>query len=410
MKVLHINNYDNHGGAETVFNLTRKNIPDTINYSGFVKRTGSDEKPDINFKTWESDSKLKGVFNYIFSFHNYKLLKHFLDENEIDIIHLHGFFSAISPSILLAIKKAKNKKKLKVIQTLHDFHLVCPNASLYDYSKNTTCEKCIGLKFKYPILFNNCDRRGFYFSTIKAKRSFAANNIFNHRTVVDHYICPSNFLKEKLIADNIAEEKISVIRNPVNVIQHDSTSVQKKNKICYFGRFSKEKNLNFLINAFTKWKKETKNDFQLTLIGEGEEEESLYQLKDNSSESQNISIKKFMPFDQLVKEIEDAKFFCMSSSCFENAPMSLLEAVSLNLIPIVPNIGGMKEIIEKVLKVGRTYIASDYHSFIQTLNCLVNHTEIEQEKLESARKIVFTEFNLQKYCFNIKSLYLKLLN
>jgi len=404
LKILHINNYDKLGGAETVYNLTRKNIPDTINYSGFVKRADSEEKPDISFKSWESDGKLKGTINYIFSFHNYKTLKNFLKNNLVDVIHLHGFFSALSPSVLLAVKEAKKKKKIKVIQTLHDFHLVCPNSSLYNYNKNQLCEKCTAMNIKYPIIFENCERRGIIHSIIKAKRSFISNNFIKHKSVVDHFICPSNFLKEKLIADGIAEEKISIIRNPVNMIQHDFSSVQKKNKICYFGRFSKEKNLSFLINAFTKWKVETKNDFELLLIGEGEEEELLQHLRNESSASQSISIKKFMPFDQLVKEIADAKFFCMSSSCYENSPVSIIEAISIGIIPIVPNIGGMKEMIAFV-QAGLLYKNKDLLDWCNIITKGAEHYQTEYMKLKVARDHTIYRDTQQKYITELLKIY-----
>ncbi|NJD23519.1 MAG: glycosyltransferase family 1 protein [Melioribacter sp.] len=403
LKVLHINSFDKKGGAETVFKLSRSNKA-TENYCGFVKTKDLTENPDILFRSWENDNKLSGTINYIFSIYNYRLLRSFLKKVEIDVIHLHGFFSSISPSILLAIKKTKQIKKIKVVQTLHDFHLICPNASLYNYNKKIICEKCVGKKIKLDILFENCDRRGWIHSIIKGIRSFAANNILTHREIVDEFICPSNFLKSKLIQDGIDEKRIAVIRNPI--VSLDNTTIpKKKNIICYFGRFSKEKNLDFLINAFTIWKEKINNDFQLLFIGEGEEEENLKFLAHQSLTKENVSFKNYLPYKELVNTIKEVKYLAMSSMCYENFPMSIVEGMSLNILPIVPSIGGMKESVEILLQFGKTYLPNNIESWIESINFLENNYEEQLQKLIHSKKKITEELSVKKYYDSVRILY-----
>ena len=165
MKILHINNFDVKGGAETVFDLTRKNLNDFENFSAFIK-TGTDS-PDISFFNWEEDNKFWGSFNFIFSIKNYKKLYKYLLGNDINIVHLHAFYSPISPSILLSLKRIKKKKSIKIIETLHGFHMICPNMGLFNYTKNTLCDKCVGKKFKVSIFIDNCDGRGYFYSFLK---------------------------------------------------------------------------------------------------------------------------------------------------------------------------------------------------------------------------------------------------
>ncbi len=395
LKILHINNYDKKGGAETVFNLTRQNLEGVENYSGFVKQDNSAEIPDVKFTSWENNGKLLGTLNYIFSIKNYKELKKFLDTHEIDVIHIHGFFSSLSPAILLAMKRIKRKKYLRVIQTLHDFHVVCPNSSLFNFKKNYLCEKCISKKYKLFIFKDSCDRRGFFFSVIKGIRSFVSNNILKHKEVVDHFISPSEFLKKKLIEDGIDEEKISVIRNPINKII-DTIDVKKEDIICYFGRFSREKNLEFLIKAFSCWKEQTKNDFKLLLIGEGEEEKFLRKVAAQSDYNKDITFRAFLPADQLMVEIQNAKYFALTSKCYENFPMSVAESISLNIIPIVPNIGGMQESVEGFFKIGVTYKIDVIDSWIEVINYLENNYKKEIDKF-LRKDAIFRELKINHY-------------
>lgn len=403
LKVLHINSYDKKGGAETVFQIS-KNISGVENYCGYVETGNLTERPNISFHSWEDDNKLTGTINYIFSIYNYKILQTFLKVTDVDVIHLHGFFSSISPSILLAIKNAKQQKKIKVIQTLHDFHIICPNASLYNYNKNVICEKCIGKKIKFNILFENCDRRGWFYSIIKGVRSFIANNILHHRNIVDEFICPSEFLKSKLIEDGIEENQITVIRNPINLV-NDIVIPTKKNIICYFGRFSKEKNLEFLIKAFSTWKQKSTNDFKLLLIGEGEEESNLKLLASKNSAKSDIFFINFLLYSELANTIKDVKYLAMTSMCYENAPMSVIEGMSLNIIPIVPAIGGMKESVETLLQFGKTYLPNNIDSWAETIGYLEENYQEQIKKLVLSKKDILEEVSFKSYFKNILKVY-----
>ena len=404
MNVLHINNFSAGGGAESVFNLIRNNLDYTINYTGYFKREKDNETPDILFTSWENDNKLIGVFNYVFSFNNYRQLLSFLNNNQVDVIHIHGFFSTISPSILLAIKKfKKNNSNIKIIQTLHDFHLVCPNSSLFNYKRNESCEKCVGKKYKLHILKDQCDRRGFIFSVIKGIRSLLTTMI-KHKEIIDIFITPSEFLKNILIKDGIISSKIRVIRNPI-IVDKNMLYPNKENMVCYFGRFAKEKNLEFLVNAFSKWKKETNNDFRLLLIGEGEEQDKLKDLAKHSGFSEYILIKDFIPQNELINELRKVKYFSMTSVCYENAPMSILESAAMNIIPIVPDKGGMRETVETVLKAGKTYHAADERSWVETMINIEQYYSKELNLvLESVKKIE-SLYNLGNFLKELNNVY-----
>ncbi len=404
MKVLHLNNYYSGGGAETVFHLTRKNLPEMENFSGYIWKEGDKEKPDIIFKSWETDNRIVGSIDFVFSTKNYKLLLNFLNKHDIDIIHIHAFMSPLSPSILSAIKKIKKKRNMKVIETLHGFHMICPNMSLFNYKKNVLCEKCVSKKYKLTILRDNCDGRGYFFSLLKSIKSIIDNNIINHRNVIDLFIAPSEFLRQKFIEDGINANKISLIRNPF-IIGNDEIEIKKENVVCYFGRFSREKNLEFLINAFCKWKDKTTNNFKLLLIGEGEEEKKLKSLANTSEHKGDVIFKNYMPHNELFKVIKNSKYFCMTSKWYENAPVSILEALSLSIIPIVPNIGGMDESVNSIVKIGRTYSSGDINSWIQNMDWLEKNYLSEFERVKNIKDTVAKEYSLGNYLLRLKHVY-----
>jgi len=409
MKILHINNYYKKGGAETVFNITRLNLFNFENFSGFAGTEIDDETPDINFSTWENRNKISGIINYIFSCNNYKKLLDFLTDNEIDIIHIHGFFTSLSPSLLLAIKKIKRIKQIKVIQTLHDYHPICPNSSLFNYSKKTLCEKCVGEKYKFHIFIDNCDRRGIFFSIIKGVRSLIANNILRQRELIDCFISPSIFLKEKILQDGFDPKKIKLLRYPMLIPQRDIPR-EKADLICFFGRFSEEKNIAFLIKAFGKWKEKSQNNFKLLIIGEGEREAELKDLASKEKCSQDIITKPFMSQDNLVDTIKSAKYSAITSKWYENFPMSIIESVILNILPIAPDIGGMNEMINDFFRVGKTYKSGVIDSWISTIEYLENNYETEIKKFEGLKNTILSDYSVEAYIKNVGELYYEIVN
>lgn len=402
MKILHIHEHDLGGGSETVFNLTRNNKLNEINYSGFVKNSNGNNS-DIDFISYESYPFFIKSFIYLFSIKNFFALLRFLNNNPVDIIHVHGFLGTLSPSILLAIWLKKSGAKIKVIQTLHDFHLVCPNSVLYNFNKEIICEKCLGKRIKlYPVFFP-CERRGYFYSVLKAIRSFISNNLFMHKKVVDKFIVPSNLMLNKLLEEGIHKSKIYLLRNPV--IVKENTIVKKANIIAYFGRISKEKDVKFILEAFNYWKSKSKNDFKLYIIGDGEEKENLKNYVVKLSFANDIKIFDFLIDKDLFVKLEQVKYLIMASKLYENAPMTLLEAVSLNIIPIVPDLGGMKETVQDVLKFGRVYEKENIDSLIENIESLELNYNNELEILSKRKIFIFENYGVEKYHEKLKELY-----
>jgi glycosyltransferase involved in cell wall biosynthesis len=202
----------------------------------------------------------------------------------------------------------------------------------------------------------------------------------------------------------VNSSKIAVIRNPA-VIQRAVVTAPKKEIICYFGRFSREKNLIFLINTFSEWKERTKNGFRLLLIGEGEDETEIRKAALAGGFNEEIEIREYMPHDKLNEVLKEVKYLSLTSNCYENAPMTIIEALSLNIIPIAPDLGGMKESIESVVKCGKTYISGSAESWMETLNFLESNYETELSRLMESQKKIGTDLSTDHYYQVVMKLY-----
>lgn len=300
----------------------------------------------------------------------------------------------------------KKKSGFFVVQTMHDFHIICPNSLLFDYGQNCICEKCLGKRIKIFPFFNSCDRRGLLFSVLKGIRSFIAINLIGHEKLVDKIIAPSNLMKDKLIREGIKENKIVILRNPISFTSIEGIGI-KQDIICYFGRFSKEKDIQFIIESFTLLRNMKKTNIKLYLIGSGDEEEKIKMLVKDNIYRTEISIFEFMNHEKLIEIIKPCKYSIMASRLYENAPMTILESVSLYIIPLVPDLGGMKETVESVVKIGGVYKQGDKESFVRCFEYLEAKYLDEIEKIAELNQRLTNDYGTGNYLKELNSIYKK---
>lgn len=404
MKILLINSYFEKGGAEVVFMDSFHGLQKYgSNLECVVAASGSiNEENSFILDSWENH-KILAPFYYIFNFRNIFLLWRLLQKFSPDIIHLHGFLGTLSPSILFVIKLWKRFHTLKVVQTVHDYHVICPNASAYNYNQKKKCLECVGQKIKTKIFYDNCDRRGWIYSIMKGIRSFVAINMAGHQKMVDLFITPSLFLQEQMLKEGILPEKLLVLRNPLNA--KNDTKVVKTNTIVYFGRFSKEKNLDFLLEVFRHSLKEHFLLPNLLLIGDGEEAEKLKANVILYNLQERVTFLPFQAREKLHKIIAEAKVMVLPSSVYETYGLVIFEAILQNILPITSNNGGLKESIEWA-GIGQTFEDGNGIQLGQAIENALVHYDMYDFKV--AQQKIAEELNLQDYSIALEKLYREL--
>jgi GalNAc-alpha-(1->4)-GalNAc-alpha-(1->3)-diNAcBac-PP-undecaprenol alpha-1,4-N-acetyl-D-galactosaminyltransferase len=139
-------------------------------------------------------------------------------------------------------------------------------------------------------------------------------------------------------------ERIAVINNPVFRAEAFATpgADRSQRTLLSIGRLSYQKNFSVLVRAFAKLAGQF-SDWQLRIVGEGEERTALQQL----SESLGIATRVSMPgaTRDVSAEYRAADLFCLPSR-FEGFPNALAEAMAHGL-PVVGFRGcaGMSELV-----------------------------------------------------------------
>src|SRR5437764_15039922 len=129
----------------------------------------------------------------VWSAPSYRRLKSLLRERTCGIAHFHNTFPLISPAAYFAARNAG----LPVVQTLHNYRLICPAATLL--RNGSACEECIQRQSFLPAVVHGCYRNS------RPATAAVATMLTVHRAagtwerMVDMYIALSDFARRKFI-------------------------------------------------------------------------------------------------------------------------------------------------------------------------------------------------------------------
>ena len=395
MKILYINNKLFGGGAQNVFRLSYLEMKKI--FSIYMATTEESEEIKADVKLENSNSNLKKI---LFNYKNYKLINNFIKNNEIDVVHLHNYISELSPSILLALKK--NKNKIKILQTLHQFDFVCPNSSLSNMKKGIICEKCIGKNIKWNILKERCSYKGRKYDIAKFLISLE-KYFFGVDKIIDYYIVPSDFSKTKMLEEGIKAEKIKVLKNFVDdKFWIEENNYNKKNNIVYFGRFSKEKNVILLLKSIEILKNKY-SDIHLFIIGNGLEYENyIANIQKYKLQEYITVINEFLSSEKVKEILNKVKISVLPSKWYETFGLTIVESIFANVIPIATNIGAMKETIE--YSCGYTFENNNVQDLVNKIDYVLKNYGMEIKKLLEKKEKIRKNYSLDRYIKELKEI------
>jgi glycosyltransferase involved in cell wall biosynthesis len=253
---------------------------------------------------------------------------------DYDILHAHNIYGRLSHSLVSVAKK----HGLKVVVTLHDMKYVCPHYTALN--NNNLCSDCSGGRF-YKASINKCHKDSYVASTLI---SFELYFLYYSGllSLVDEFISPSKFL--------IDYYKKSGFPFNINYIPNFLPDMEKPNLkneeidkgyYLYVGRLSYEKGVMTLLKAFKK------NRRKLIIIGDGP---LLNEIKNYIKDSQlgnTVTLTGYLNTEGVHSYIESCSALIVPSEWYENAPITILEALSYGKKILASNIGGIPEMVHE---------------------------------------------------------------
>lgn len=400
MKVLQINNvHYRRGGADAVYlntgELLQKHGVEVVYFNMLKERN----LPCKDSKYWVSsiESRPKGLRSTLIELRNffdnpeaaYKI-EELVKAEKPDIAHVHLFWGmGISPSITKVLKKYH----IPLVHTAHDYHMICPVALLMD-SKGQICEACKG-KCYYKAMLKGCSHNGWVATYIKAAEQYYHNWKYNPVDVLQGIIYVSNFSKKKHLEymPSLGQVESTVLYN-FNHIE-DFCQNPKGDYYLYYGRLAQEKGLFTLLEAFRQ-----NPSLQLKIVGTGPLETALKQQLPVNAEMLGPKYG-----NDLFSLVKGARFVCVPSECYENNPLTIVEAYSYGVPVIGAELGGITEIIQN----HKTGFLFESQSVESLTSCLAQTQVISvdeyHELCENAYRFAIEHFNEDYYFERLMSFY-----
>ena len=159
-----------------------------------------------------------------------------------DVVHLNNFAHQISPSILHIFQKYN----IPTVMTMRDYKLVCASYSMLVGGK--PCELCKRGRYYFCFL-KKCVKGSYGKSLLNTIEMYLHHKVFNIYSLIDIYISPSIFLKDK-VKELGFKQKVEYLPNFID-LKDFVPDYNCGDEFCYFGRLSKEKGL-FILDFIRK--------------------------------------------------------------------------------------------------------------------------------------------------------------
>lgn len=313
-------------------------------------------------------------FEPLWSRKSYREVKQILRDFQPEIVHFHSFFPLVSPSTYYACAESR----VPVVQTLHDYRLLCPIGSFF--RDGAICKEC----FHHSLLRGI--RYGCYHDSHIQTASIALM-LRAHRLLktwsqkVTAFIAVSEFSRHKFIESGIAESKIFM--RPNFLAQDPELGKATRKYVLFVGRLSPEKGLDTLLRAW-----HSLPDVPLKIIGDGDLRPAIERYIRQNGLTQ-IEVIGFIPLKDVLTYLKEALLLVMPSVNYETFGLTIIEAYATGTPVVASRLGAINELITDGLT-GLSFNPGDAGDLVAKVQYALNHA-VELAQWGKQARMVFEQ-------------------
>ncbi len=241
-----------------------------------------------------------------------------------DLVHAHNIFPLISPSLYAGARR----HRLPVVQTLHNFRLVCPQAMLVRNGRS--CTDCVG-HLPWRGIVHRCYRQSFMQTSAVAAMLVMHRMRGTWQRDVTRYIALNQMCRDIFFEGGLPQAKLVI--KPNFVVAHGKPDWENRAGGVFIGRLSDEKGLQVLMQAMQQLPGR-----QIAVYGKG----PLQELVMNAA---GLDYRGFQTPDVLARRMQAASYLVMPSTGVESFGLVAVEAFACGTPVIASRQGGMLELV-----------------------------------------------------------------
>lgn len=354
MRVLSIHNHYRHrGGEDAVFDDEARLLED--NGHIVVRYTATNEDASrLN--------PLRLAGRTVWSAQSHRDLGRLIDLERPDVVHVHNWLSMISPSAYYAARS----QGVPVVQTLHNYRLMCPGVVFEREGK--VCEDCLGRRFAWPAVRHACYRNSRGASATVAVTLTAHRIAGTWDRQVDRYIAPTEFLRDKYIEGGLPPESIVVKPHFVaDGSEHTGVGTGSGGFCLFVGRLAEEKGVRSLLAAW----EQVAPGARLLLVGDG----PLADVVDAASRRlPGVDWLGKLPPHDVRRLMGEASFVVVPSVGLEAFGLVFIEAFSAGTPVLASSIGPAIDLVDDG-RTGRHFPAGDADDLAAQIGWFLDHPD-----------------------------------
>jgi glycosyltransferase involved in cell wall biosynthesis len=250
-----------------------------------------------------------------------------------DVVHFHHF--ALIGLEALALTK-RVLPRARIVATLHDYHPICANDGLMVTSEGALCNRAS------PDACHAC-------LPDMAQHRFAARALHmrNMLQLVDRFVAPSRFLKERFAAWGLAADRIDVIANGLPEAKTAPAPQRPRTTFGLFGNVAPHKGTILALSAIERVAREVPNATLRLHGGLNFPSDAFRRNFETTLCEAGDAATHAGPYrrEDLPRLMADIDWVVVPSTWWENAPLVILEAFRHKRPVICSGIGGMAELV-----------------------------------------------------------------
>jgi glycosyltransferase involved in cell wall biosynthesis len=323
MKILAVHNrYQRPGGEDQVFAEETALLESRGNH---VLRC------EVHNDRVEHTGRLTLAKDTVWNTSAYRELGDLIRRERPDVVHFHNTLPLISPAGYYAARA----EGVPVVQTLHNYRLLCPVALFF--RDGHVCEDCMGKAVPWPGVVHGCYRGS------RAASGLVATMLTVHRALrtwtetIDVYVALTGFARDKFVEGGLPAGKIRV--KPNFVAPDPGRGEGGGGYALFVGRLAPEKGTGTMLAAWDR----LESGIPLKIVGDGP-------LKDEVARAAatrpNVEWLGHRPVAQVHALMKKTDMLVFPSEWYETFGRVAAEAFAAGTPVLAADIGAVAELVE----------------------------------------------------------------
>ena len=354
MKIMMVHNvYQQRGGEEVVFESERRLLEENGHEVTCYVRS------NMELENLTLLDRIAVAPRMVWSSKTRREFAAIVDSVRPDIVHIHNTFMVISPSIYSAC----SERRVPIVQTLHNFRLLCPAANFFRHGR--ICEACVNHTL-LPSIRHGCYRNSRGATAAVAAMLTLHRALDTWRTSVSRFIALTEFAKGKFVASGFSPERFAVKPNFADCDPGERVHVD--DYAVFVGRLDGPKGVRVLLDA---WKM-LPAPYPLQIVGDGPEREAM-EAQVRQAQLPGIVFRGRLSRAETIEIVKSARFALVPSIWYEGFPMCVVEAFACGTPVLCSKIGALAEIVEHG-STGLHFSPCDPQDLARTVEWAWNHS------------------------------------